>query len=241
MEKETSETQPQETPQIPALPTKLLSLPIVALVVLVALVVGGSLGYYLGNKTNVQTQIQTQDQTQTQPTAKTTPTLQPEPDPTADWETYTNNEYGFSIRYPQEANLTEVNPGYVSITGGGESARTMGMIIFSSKNTEGLSRRYFYAKQSNANLDEILPHLNIQEIPLGNSVALRIVHSEDIFTHSSFGHATSYMIENGENMYEIDTFEYTGKFNGEETTLVETPDIDSALTQQILSTFEFID
>lgn len=40
------------------------------------------------------------------PTPSSTPTesISPTPDPTADWKTYENNDYGFSIKYP--ANLT---------------------------------------------------------------------------------------------------------------------------------------
>jgi len=31
-----------------------------------------------------------------------TPTVTPTPDPTADWKTYTNSEYGFSFKYPSD-------------------------------------------------------------------------------------------------------------------------------------------
>lgn len=38
------------------------------------------------------------------PSSISTESISPAPDPTADWKTYENNDYGFSIKYP--ANLT---------------------------------------------------------------------------------------------------------------------------------------
>ncbi len=49
-------------------------------------------------------------QRQTKPTLQPTPTPEfatPTPDPTADWQTYTNTEYGYSIKYPREWDLVE--------------------------------------------------------------------------------------------------------------------------------------
>jgi len=116
MEEETLETPTPETPQTPVESVKTVksfSLPLVALVVAVALVVGGGLGYYLGNKTNVQTQTQpqTQDQIQTQETTEVStpsasPETQPEPDPTDKWKIYTNSSgVEFSLKYPKYVNL----------------------------------------------------------------------------------------------------------------------------------------
>lgn len=47
-----------------------------------------------------------------EPTEGPTPTLvaTPTPDPTADWETYTNTKYGFSIRYPKNYTSQEYGP-----------------------------------------------------------------------------------------------------------------------------------
>lgn len=52
-------------------------------------------------------------QGQVQPTPQPTPTpiATPTPAPTADWKTYTNTEYGYSVRYPNDWQTFEVKEG----------------------------------------------------------------------------------------------------------------------------------
>lgn len=54
-------------------------------------------------------------QKQIQPGSQPTPTsgvvTTPAPDPTADWQTYTNTEYGYSIKYPKDWNTSEPEGG----------------------------------------------------------------------------------------------------------------------------------
>ena len=84
--------------------------------------IGGA--YYFGTqKSNI---FPTSTQTST-PVAIGTPTQfvptdKPTTDPTANWKTYTNTQYGFSFKYPVGFEVKENAPGYFVITTTAENA-----------------------------------------------------------------------------------------------------------------------
>lgn len=93
-------TTPQPVPAASPPPTKTPTSPkskkklwiVLIIIVLFLIIVGGASAFFI---------IQESSQT---PTPTPTPVLQtptPTSDPTADWQTYTNTEFGFSFKYPQ--------------------------------------------------------------------------------------------------------------------------------------------
>lgn len=83
-------------------PQKSIVLP-VTLAVLISAIVFGAGGYYLANsqsasKTATVTSTNTATTTKSTPTTATTSTTAA----TANWKTYTNNTYGFEVKYPTE-------------------------------------------------------------------------------------------------------------------------------------------
>lgn len=71
---------------------------IIIIIAVAVVAVGGVFAYqYFATKTNNQPQVQSQEQNQNQN------------DQTASWKTYINSEYGFEIKYPDEAKINEAN------------------------------------------------------------------------------------------------------------------------------------
>ena len=88
---------------------------IIILVILVLVLVGAA--YYFGtkNKTNITLNVATSTPVVSiQPSA--VPIVNPTTDPTANWKTYTNSQYGFSFGYPDSKYIDE-NPIKGSPTG----------------------------------------------------------------------------------------------------------------------------
>ncbi|MFH1896294.1 MAG: hypothetical protein ABH814_02360 [bacterium] len=112
MEKETPETPMQETPQAPTPAGKSSSLPLIALAVVVALVVGGGVGYLMGSRSTSSPKA-SPPLAETPKTQESTTSSQPATsDPTADWKTYTGEtQYSsdgstmFSLKYPSSWKL----------------------------------------------------------------------------------------------------------------------------------------
>ena len=73
----------------------------IIIIVLVAIVASGV--YFLGTKNILKL-----------PTSFSLPTISPSPtptpDPTANWKTYTNYEYGYSVKYPSDWKVIEAKP-----------------------------------------------------------------------------------------------------------------------------------
>lgn len=94
--------------------------------VLVLLIVVGGGAYYLGKTSNKPTETNEHSSTvNQQPLSTTSPNTQtmskpiPSADETANWKTYSDNKYGFSFKYPQNAVIDSVTTGdlghYVSV------------------------------------------------------------------------------------------------------------------------------
>lgn len=70
----------------------------VAVVILVLIIVGGTTAYFLNKNSISKTQTPV-----TQTVVKPTPASNAAPaDPTANWKTYTNDEHGFTFKYPRD-------------------------------------------------------------------------------------------------------------------------------------------
>jgi len=113
VEERVSKTLTQETPQDTPYTCKSFLFPIVALVIVVSLLVGGCIGYYLGkyqsSKSKVQTQPQSQNQSQKQHSSTTTSTKQPpkpEVDSTEGWEVYTSSDNTYQFKYPSNWSIS---------------------------------------------------------------------------------------------------------------------------------------
>lgn len=94
VQQETNQVVPQRSTQSPSNNSSFSFkriLPIAAAVVLLIAIVGGT--YLLGTKKNNSKTI-----SQVTPTVTPTPTT----DPAANWKTYTNTKYGYSIKYPDD-------------------------------------------------------------------------------------------------------------------------------------------
>lgn len=82
------------------------------LAALVVVALGGLIFWYLRSRADEDSTVQTPTPTVTGTsvtpastatgTPTSTPPASPTPDPTADWQTYTNEEYGYSIMYPKD-------------------------------------------------------------------------------------------------------------------------------------------
>lgn len=66
---------------------------------LLLLLAVGAAGFFAWQTQNLVKQV---NELKSQPTPESSATPQATTDPTADWKTYTNTEYGFSLKYPQE-------------------------------------------------------------------------------------------------------------------------------------------
>lgn len=159
-------------------------------------------------------------------------------DKTANWKTYTNETYKFSFKYPETAAIQEVSPVYLRISDK-NNITLPSILIFLSKNIEGLSRRDFFAKSVSSKIEDILPYINIQETAVGNVPALRIVQDQEYYKKQSTAY-TNYLVSAGGNIIQIVTNEYVGKNNGQSTEVVKSSD-SSTFYQEILSTFKSTD
>ena len=75
---------------------------------IVLLVVVGGIGYYLGARNSAAPIYQTNSQM----VVAKMPTATPTPDPTANWNTYSNIKYGYSVKYPTDLVAKEDNTYY---------------------------------------------------------------------------------------------------------------------------------
>lgn len=73
----------------------------ISLIIVLLLLVGGGV-YYLGAKQN-KLVVQNPQKIITPTIVRST--LTPTPDPTANWKTYTNTKYGFSVEYPADTRV----------------------------------------------------------------------------------------------------------------------------------------
>ncbi len=80
---------------------------LLALVVVILIAGVGCGGYYLGTK-----QSNSSMQQSAKPIVTLVPTATPTPDPTASWSTYTNDKYGYSVKYPSALTTHEDNTYY---------------------------------------------------------------------------------------------------------------------------------
>jgi len=140
---------------------------------------------------------------------------------TADWKTYTNNDYGFEIKYPLILEFNNSEDG-LRIANASHGASIYDISIY--PNTQNLSSEDFFISQMNKsrgfmgfNNDEIV---SVEDIILGeqNVKAKKIVWDENIIT---------VLIPSGNFMIEIEGEPVNGD--------VSFPDIFS----NMLSTFKF--
>lgn len=79
----------------------------VILVIILIVLVGGGMYYFGTLKDNSKvTETPTEEPIATETQKPGNPTVKPTADPTAEWKTYTNSDYGFSLKYPQEMQFT---------------------------------------------------------------------------------------------------------------------------------------
>ena len=174
------------------------------------------------------------------PTKVTIPTNVPTPTKLfAEWQTYKNIKYSYEFKYPRDkAGVKDNYEGaYVIIELYPNTPKASEIIVFAKENKEGLSELEFFARDVNSVLEEIRPHINVQEVSFGNAKAVRVVKDKDFFKYSSLPY-TSYLISRNGIMYTIVTSEYYGKSNGEKTIIYPSAG-DYSLHRKILSTFRF--
>lgn len=162
------------------------------------------------------------------------PTFTPRPDPTADWQTYRNELYGFEFKYPKVWHL------FVNAHGSSAplliSFDTLANISHEDNDLpyaldigvytkiDLLDHRKlgvndladYIGKYSSLSVPELV---NIQQLTFGEIVVYKADAGQNVFSGGSF-----YYFEHGRLIFEFDTF------------LDDLPELD-----QILSTFRFLD
>lgn len=128
---EQTPSQPVSDQQIPTspVPVKQNNKPSIKVAVLVFLLMAGGLVYLGYQNSQLQqkvNQLSKQQTDQGQPTlSPTTSPTSSTPDQTANWETYTNQEKGYSIKYAKEGFLRLICPGEeLTVTNDGVGGRT---------------------------------------------------------------------------------------------------------------------
>lgn len=77
-------------------------LPVLITVAILTFFVGGVGGYFLGARQGKLSNVTGEPpQTYTQPTSMPTVAQSPKPDETANWNSYSNTKYGYTVKYPQ--------------------------------------------------------------------------------------------------------------------------------------------
>ena len=167
------------------------------------------------------------------PTVSSTPTTVS----TADWKTYTNKDFGFSFKYPNDWNLTEnkpstINNTIVSVTKTVKKDGHMGMIpgeVGITFYTSTKSATELRANDTNNQADSLIKNVSKSEIKLGSTNIL--VSSWDNMTTDDGGpfHVKSYYSVTNPTLFTNIVFPIKGS------------DGLSEISDQILSTFQFID
>lgn len=187
--------------------------PIIIILIVVAILAGGILAWQCGwiSKTPTPTPTST-------PTPTPTPTSTP--DETADWKTYTNEEYGFEVKYPDswiidEKTYNTVKPLYVLSLSNKQKFKT-GRIEIDIQSTTYPSI-LSWAKEAHG------PH-GLQEVKVGKEEILgqQFIEKKKIFTG---------LLKNN-FLYQIILF---GEIEEPKKSEIET------VYNQILSTFKFLD
>ncbi len=205
-------------------------------IVITAVVAVGASYYYLNNKaeeekTELQDQIDGFEddinqlerqvsslQTTDSDSASTATTT----DETADWETYTNEEYGFSFKYPADwlvRNLTETN------------SQIEGLSLFIGTNPKAYTGDIFFGVEViNKDLSEVLIELSIssnQTKELSEVEKYGEITTVAITTNKTTGHT--------HNSYYVEKSGKTFMIFGEDTN----PDETTEIGDQIFETFKF--
>ncbi len=87
------------------------------------------------------------------PTPTPTKTATPTPDETANWKTYTNNQYGFEVKYPSDwEQITPNITGQALLTVGFKpknlSGETLANVFVSNNNLDFLAQHSIYKKET---------------------------------------------------------------------------------------------
>jgi hypothetical protein len=196
---------------------------LVALILLILLAVVAVLAYQNYQlKNQIQTPTTTPQPTQSPPS--------PTPDPTADWETYTNDKYGFVFKYPNR--WSEIKPtneaypeGYIVIGGDTKEELLHINVIPFSGDTSDLLAKY----QKN---NSLFSSINWGE--LGNMKSQKEINNMDVIWFEKNGTAESSEVEAG---LKTNNILFT---NGQLGFLINTQVTNNDELDQILSTFKFI-
>lgn len=160
-------------------------------------------------------------------TIQSSPTPTPTPDPTANWKTYSDSKYGFSLKYPSEYLISEVNNG-----------------IFFSKSPEEKVKLDACLKQIECNSFSLGIQFTSGSKPTEQSLKDYIIKhdSGDFYTWDSKAIDGSNALQT-----EYDAVVGSGKINvtyvvkGTSVLRIQTQTENISIYNQILSTFKFTD
>ena len=214
------------------------------LLVVVILVAIGAIGYLAYQ--NAQLKKQTEEtlpipettEIQVSPT-KTLDSPTTTSAPSSSWETYTNDNYGFSFKHPDKGEVNIIHDKYIAYRDAPFGELSYVISIFINENPDNLTALEFkYRNRSEDEINSILPHLNISEVQIGNTSATRFVDDKEYFSQQALPY-TSYNIVGRGIFISIVTPEYYGIFDGNSTSIASWSHPKANEITEILSTFTF--
>lgn len=146
----------------------------VLVLALVIAVAGGA--YYLGRVSTKPQLTKTQQPAQITQTIPS-PTISPTPDPTANWKTYINNEYKYSVLYPDFVTFKALGSGNVIFYYKKDELKSRPDVELPAYYTNGL-HFYFRSDPATEAPKHELPGRPVQEVKINNAKGVKIADSD---------------------------------------------------------------